>query len=306
MPCDILTSMKRLVVFVLMMCWLAPAFAFDTLRSQHFVFYAGPGGQKAAAYLAQSADTIMENMAGSLGLQVGAAIDVYLVPEFEEFYRARPDAGRLPSWAAGAAYPEKNLIVLLLNRGADLDKTFLHETHHMLLGQAFRGSERVPRWLDEGLAMIWADEWSLSRLNTMTMAVLSGKLLPMDELAEHFPSDLRAAETAYCQSFYFIAFLKGEFGDTAFRRFFLEYIKRKDFTGALHLAYQMDWPGLEKLWLKHTALRFSWIPLITSTSTLWFLAALLFIAGYIRKKRKARQILLAWQQEESCSPDTRH
>ena len=241
-----------------------------------------------------------------MGLQAGAVIDVYVVQDFEEFYRARPDAGRLPSWAAGAAYPEKNLIVLLLNRGSDLDKTFLHETHHMLLGQAFKGSERVPRWLDEGLAMIWADEWSLSRLNTMTMAVLSGKLLPMDELAGHFPSDLRAAEIAYCQSFYFIAFLKGEFGDEAFQRFFLEYIKHKDFTGALRLAYQMDWPELEKLWLKHTALRFSWIPLITSTSTLWFPAALLFIAGYIRKKHKARQILLAWQQEESCSPDTRH
>ncbi len=290
----------------LIICWLAPAFAFDTLRTQHFVFYAGPDGQKAAAYLAQNADTILETMAGDLGLQAGAVIEVYVVPEFEEFYRARPDARRLPSWAAGAAYPEKNLIVLLLNRGSDLDKTFLHETHHMLLGQAFRGSERVPRWLDEGLAMIWADEWSLSRLNTMTMAVLSGKLMPMDELAEHFPSDLRSAETAYCQSFYFIAFLKGEFGDTAFQRFFLEYIKHKDFTGALHLAYQMDWPELEKLWLKYTALHFSWIPLITSTSTLWFLAALLFIAGYIRKKHKARQILLAWQQEESCSPDTRH
>ncbi|MBN2106365.1 MAG: hypothetical protein JW832_02995 [Deltaproteobacteria bacterium] len=298
--------MKRLFVLVLILCWLAPAFASAPLRTQHFVFYAGPEGQKAAAYLAQSADAILQNMAASLGMQPGAVIDVHVVRDFEELYRSRPDAGRLPSWAAGAAYPEKNLIVLLINRGAGLDKTFLHETHHMLLGQAFKGGERVPRWLDEGLAMIWADEWSLSRLNTMTMAVLSGKLLPMDELAVHFPSDLRAAEIAYCQSFYFIAFLKSEFGNEAFQRFFREYIKHKDFTGALRLAYKMDWSELEKLWLKHTTLRFSWIPLITSTSTLWFAAALLFIAGYIRKKRKARQILLAWQQEESCSPDTRH
>jgi hypothetical protein len=298
--------MKRLFILVLILCWLAPAFAFAPLRTQHFVFYAGAEGQKAAAYLAQSADAILQHMAASLGMQAGAVIDVYMVQDFEEWYRLRPDAGRLPSWAAGAAYPEKNCIVLLLNRGGDLDKTFLHETHHMLLWQAFKGSERVPRWLDEGLAMIWANEWSLSRLNTMTMAVLSGKLLPMDELARHFPSDLRAAEIAYCQSFYFIAFLKSEFGDEAFKRFFLEYIKHKDFTGALRLAYKMGWPELEKLWLKHTTLRFSWIPLITSTSTLWFAAALLFIAGYIRKKRKARQILLAWQQEESCSPDIRH
>jgi hypothetical protein len=298
--------MKRLFVSVLLICWLAPAFAFETVRTQQFVFYARPEGQKAAAYLAQNADTTMQTMAASLGLQAGAVIDVYVVQEFEEFYRARPDAGRLPSWAVGAAWPEKNLIVILLNRGSDIDTVFLHEMHHMLLGQAFRGAEHVPRWLDEGLAMIWANEWSLSRLTTMTMAALSHKLLPMDELAEHFPNDLHTAEIAYCQSFYFIAFLKGQFGDEAFQRFFLEYTKYKDFRGALRLTYQRDWAEIEKLWLKYTALHFSWIPLITSTSTMWFLAALLFIAGYIRKKYTARQILRAWQQEESCSPETLH
>ena len=59
--------MKRLFILVLSVCWLAPAFAFDPLRTQHFVFYAGPEGQKAAAYLAQSADTILQTMAASLG-----------------------------------------------------------------------------------------------------------------------------------------------------------------------------------------------------------------------------------------------
>ena len=298
--------MKRLLVIVLLLCSLAPAFAFDTVRTQHFVFYAQPEEQKAAAYLAQLADTTVETMAASLGLQVSAVIDVYVVQEFEEFYRARPDAGRLPSWAAGAAWPEKNLIVIFLNRGGTIDKTFMHETHHILLGQAFKGAEHVPRWLDEGLAMAWAGEWSLSRMTTMTMAALSHKLMPMDELAEHFPIDVRTAEIAYCQSFYFIAFLKGQFGDEAFQRFFLEYTKHRDFRGALRLTYQLDWADIEKLWLKYTALHFSWIPLITSTSTMWFLAALLFIAGYIRKKRQGRKILRAWQQEESCSPDTRH
>jgi hypothetical protein len=193
-------------------------------------------------------------------------------------------------------------MLLLTGRGGDIDAVFIHEANHILLGQAFRGAERVPRWLAEGLAMTWADEWSLSRLTTMTMAALSGRLLPMDELAEGFPADLQSAETAYCQSFYFLAFLKAEYGGEAFQRFFQEYAKNKDFRGALRLAYKMEWPDLEKQWLKYVALHFSWLPLITSTSTLWFAAALLFIAGYIRKKHRGRQQLRAWEQEESCRP----
>ena len=66
-PCDILMSMKQLFVLVLIVCWLAPAFAFAPLRTQHFVFYAGAEGQKAAAYLAQSADAILQTHGGKPG-----------------------------------------------------------------------------------------------------------------------------------------------------------------------------------------------------------------------------------------------
>jgi len=298
--------MKQLLIFMILLCATPSARAFEAVRTRQFVFYACPEDRTAAEYLARTADATLQGMAAALGLPAGGAIEVYVVQDIEKFYRARPDAGRLPSWAAGAAWPEKNLIVLLPGRGGDIDKTFLHEMNHILLGRAFQSAERVPHWLSEGLAMIWADEWSLQRLATMTMAALSGKLLPMDELADHFPADLRTAEIAYCQSFYFISFLKQQFGSDAFQHFFLEYTKYKDFKGAVRLAYQMDWEDLEKLWRKYIALHFSWLPLITSTSTLWFLATLLCIAGYIRKKHRARHILRAWQQEEACSPDTLH
>ncbi len=200
--------------------------------------------------------------------------------------------------AAGAAWPAKSLILILSGSGNDIAKTFLHEMNHILLGRAFRGAGRIPRWLSEGLAMIWADEWSLQRLTTMTMAALTGRLLPMDLLADRFPADLRRAEIAYCQSYYFIAFLKQEFGSEAFQRFFSEYAKYRDFKSAMRLAYQMEWYELEKLWTRHVTRSFSWLPLITSASTLWFLMALLFIAAYMRKKHRNRQILRAWQEEE--------
>ena len=77
----------------------------------------------------------------------------------------------------------------------------------MLLGRAF-GSGHVPRWLQEGMAIIIAGEWSLQRLSTMTMAVLTGNVLRMDDIAHAFPRDKHRAELAYCQSFYFISFLR--------------------------------------------------------------------------------------------------
>jgi len=51
LPCGILIRMKWLLVMVLLLCSLAPACAFDTVRTQHFIFYARPDGQKPASIL---------------------------------------------------------------------------------------------------------------------------------------------------------------------------------------------------------------------------------------------------------------
>ena len=49
----------------------------------------------------------------------------------------------------------------------------------------------------------------------------------------------------------------------------------------------MHWDEIEELWLEYLKLRFSWIPILFSTGTLWFLASLVFIWGYVHKKRKS-------------------
>ncbi len=253
--------------------------------------------------LINEADSIAQSVIDELGLPLEKPVDVIVASTIEDFNRVQPQGSRVPSWAVGVAYPSQNLISLLSpkahQRGhIDLLKTFQHELIHIALGQAFKGKENVPRWLDEGLAMIAADEWSLSRLSTITFAVLGRSLIPMDEIITSFPWDPRQAELAYCQSFYFISFLKGKFGNAAFKNFLQEYIRNKDFHQALRNAYQISWPEMEKLWLDYLRLRFSWVPLITSSTTLWFLATLIFLLGYLRKRRMNRLKLAEWTREE--------
>jgi len=55
---------------------------------------------------------------------------------------------------------------------------------------------------------------------------------------------------------------------------------------------------LEDEWMAYLKMRASWIPLATSGATVWFVASLLFVAGYWRKRRKARATLRRWEEEE--------
>ncbi len=288
-----------LLVFSFISCYPAEA----AQRQQTTFFRFQSAQHHLPRLLVQNADAIARQIIDDLGLPLHQPIDVLIASTIAEFQRLQPAGARVPAWAIGVAYPQHNLIILLSpavrQRGPiDIIKTFQHEVLHIILGQAFAGTDQVPRWLNEGLAMIAANEWSMARLSTMTFAVLGRKLIPMQELAASFPADPDQAHIAYCQSFYFIAFLKGRFGSDSFKTFLKEYTRHKNFQRAIRDTYQLPWEKMEDLWRDYLRLRFSWIPLITSSTTLWFLATLLFILGYARKKRLNRLQLEQWNREE--------
>jgi hypothetical protein len=288
-----------ILLFSVIVC--PPVFAAQIQRTSFFRFQAD--ANQIPPILLNNADAIAQDMMSSLGLPLQKPVDVMIASSAAEFQRIQPAGSRVPVWAIGVAYPQQNLIILLSpvvrQRGTiDIVQTFQHEVLHIILGQAFKGKENVPRWLDEGLAMIVANEWSMARLSTMTFAVLGRKLIPMQQLTEGFPWDPDQAQIAYCQSFYFISFLKGKFGSDVFKIFLRNYTAHKNFQQAISDTYHVQWDEMEDLWHDYLRLRFSWIPLITSSTTLWFLATLVFILGYLRKKRMNRLKLKEWTREE--------
>ena len=143
----------------------------------------------------------------------------------------------------------------------------------------------------------------LSSMATMTGAVLTGTVLPMEDITKHFPYEESHARIAYAQSFYFISFLKRKFGNSSFQRFLTKYSKYQNFNLAIRKTYFIDWWEMEDLWLQYLRLRFNWIPIITSTGFIWFAASLIFILGYFIKKRKSRLKLKQWEEEEKIIYD---
>jgi hypothetical protein len=272
-----------------MLCSQPPAAAERTQLSSTYFTIEGNAGDRTALFLAEHADSIAESVSKQIGFAFRARVHVIVAPDQERFYSVQPAGARVPDWAVGVAYPHRSLIVLLKDPRGNILKTFEHEVCHILLGRAFGSDHQVPRWLHEGMAIIVAGQWNMQRLSTMTMAVLTGSLLSMEDITHAFPRDKRRAELAYCQSFYFISFLKSKFGDDEFRNFLSVYSSCKDFKLALWKTYFLRWDEIEEQWLDYLKVRFSWIPILFSTGALWFLASLVFIWGYVHKKRKARK-----------------
>ncbi|MCJ7663835.1 MAG: hypothetical protein MUO24_06305, partial [Desulfobacterales bacterium] len=72
-----------------------------------------------------------------------------------------------------------------------------------------------------------------------------------------------------------------------------------DAETALRQATGLGLRDLERRWKEDLKRRFSWIPIVTSFFSLWFLASLLFLLGYWLKRRRTKKILEEWEREEA-------
>jgi len=273
-----------------------------TITTPHFSFSFYPEDENAVRSLIEEAEGLRREITADLGLDPEGITRVYLAPTLS-MYQALQPCGKIHAWSRAVAYPSQNLIIILSPRATRpsnmaLSTIFKHEFTHIVLGRAFQGTEDIPHWLHEGVAMYESREWDFRRISAITRAVLTGTLIPLSEITRHFPQDENRAELAYCQSFYLISFLINKYGRPPFHRFIREYSLGSPLNRVLVEIYGMDLDQLEEQWQGYLRMRFSWIPIITSATALWFFLALLFILAYAKKRKVKRQLYEQWDKEE--------
>jgi len=268
---------------------LAPAFLEARLDTEHFSIFHRPENELVARELAVEVEEIRARIQADLGTRRPARARVMLAVDYDDMQAAAPSGVKVPVWAAGMAFSRLNLILLRIKgsspREESIVEVFAHEWAHVALAHA-TAFRPVPRWFNEGFAMYEADQWSFSRAGTLASAVISDRLFSLETLTDSFPTRLDDVSLAYAQSIDFISFLLEEYGQKRFHRLIRLLAEDWTFLSALKEAYETGLHVLEKKWREDLKLRFTWIPLITGTATLWFLATLIFLLAYIKKRKR--------------------
>jgi hypothetical protein len=303
--------MKRAITLLFFSVILAlpeilPAASWLELSTAHFSLRYQGSEQKMAIFLLKKAEETREATAHAIGSVPPAPCLIYLAPSWEAFQAAQP-AGEPPSWSVGTAYPALNLIILRSPRGMkgdgiDIEQVLRHEYAHLALATALKGHE-APPWLAEGFAMLQSRGWSLSWTYVLSRGVLTKGLIPLEQLSHGLPEDDYQAELAYAEYFSFVSYIKTELGPEALPRLMRGLSYGLDTETALRQATGLGLKDLERRWKEDLKRRFSWIPLVTSFFSLWFLASLLFLLSYWLKRRRAKRKLAEWEREETSTQD---
>jgi len=223
-------------------------------------------------------------------------IRVIVAPEQSDW--AQP----VPTWVSGYAISQQHLIVVLPERVVgypydSLESLFAHEIAHIVIGQA-AGGQSVPRWFDEGLAMVAAHSWDIEDRARLAWAIMMGNPTTLNDLEQHFHQDRASAHEAYVLSHAFVRYGIQQFGDAWPKQLLASLKHGASFqeafvrTTAQSLEHaQADFWDEQSLWT-------NWIPVFTSSVALWL--GILGLAFYVFKKQRQRAEALQqeWKEEE--------
>ena len=241
---------------------------------------------------------------GLFGLErAGLPIRVALAPD------GSPEAQAVEDWVAGYAYGALGRVVLLVDRtprypDGTLEELLDHEVAHVLISRA-SGNRPVPRWFNEGLAMVAGHEWGIGDSSRLTLAMVTRNEVSVAELDTLFAGHRGQVGRAYALSGALVRDLLRRYGSNAAARILSDVRLGLSFNEAVRRTTGRDVASLEASFWRRHSFTYRWVPFLTSSLTLWIGITLLAVYAFGRRRKRDAEIRARWELEEALEEDRR-
>jgi len=226
----------------------------------------------------------------------GPPIRVVLAPEDSELARATP------SWIAGFAHGASSRLVLFPSRSVryphdSLEAVLRHEVAHILIARAAAG-QAVPRWFNEGLAVVAERAWHFEDRRQLAWALVSADDVRMDDVNDLFQAGPSGAGRAYALASAFVRHIINTQGPDVPARILDAVASGIPFGVAFERATGRSLVDTERGFHAELTSWTRWLPLLTSPFVLWTIVALLALCAiYVRRRRSAER-RRQWEEED--------
>jgi hypothetical protein len=233
------------------------------------------------------------------GLHIPPQIRITLVAEDDLRARATP------AWIVGVASGPRDIAIFPERIGMypydSLEAVVWHEVVHLALA-AQAGDQALPRWFHEGVAMAVEKGWGITSQAQLLAAGGSAGLADLERL---FQSETQPeTATAYLLATALVSALRQRHG-AAVPGAIVDRVARGDSFAEAFALETGDTPdeAAARAWQIYRRWT-SWIPVVTSTFSIWIGILTLAVAAFLAAQRKRWRRRRLWDQEELGAPDT--
>jgi hypothetical protein len=207
----------------------------------------------------------------------------------QEFADLALPGDRPADWNRAYSYPAENIVVLEARSLSESDgnASLRHEFLHVALGQL--GGD-WPHWFHDGLAMfLTGQRYSISQYAALFQAVQQDRIFSFQDLKDRWPEQPSDVQIAYAQSVSFVAFLVDAHGMAALGELIDGVVAGRPFETAFARAFKASVWFEEMAWRAQLPSRYSWLPILTSSSTLWALLACVCLGASLRLRARRQR-----------------
>jgi len=228
--------------------------------------------------------------------EAGPPIEVILATENSKLAR------QVSPWIVGFALDAPELVVIFPARSPGYpDNTLVdvlrHEITHVLIQRA-SGHGVLPRWFNEGLAMSAERGWRFQDQSQLLYELVLGPRSSLDELDRLFSGDRSAQTRAYALAGAFVRYILQQHGAKVPAEVLMRVKQGSSFetafadvTGTTAAHAESEFWDRQRIWT-------TWIPLLTSSATVWIVVTLLAMWAIQRRRKKSAEIERRWEEEE--------
>jgi len=296
----LLLATRPVFLWLLAMAWAASASADgqrQTLYGRDVVALFHEPDRAAALTAVEAADDLSARLQTELGYQLGRRAAIIVCSTHAELER---EAGRWQGvWVLGLAIPEADRVLVKALPQATLRRVTRHELAHLFLSKALGEDDAIaPRWLHEGAAKYYSDDWSDGERVLLSEALREGKLYRVGQLAT-FPTNPDQAAIAYAESYVLVKYLVSVDPSHGLASFVANLKETRDPARAFRRAYGLTEAEVDAR-LREAISRQSHgvAPAWGMQAALFFAMAILFVFAYLRVRRRSREIRQRMEEEE--------
>jgi hypothetical protein len=289
-----MTFLRAAFLFFLV---LFPLPAAGQVKPPRLIVEAPPGFEPTAERLrAVSPDELASAMRLGGLTDPGPPIRVIVAPE------GSGPASLVSPWVSGYAISDRGLVVVMPQRvgsypDSSLEDLLRHEVAHVLVSRA-SGDRPLPRWFHEGMAMIAGGSWGFDDRSRLTLALLADRPVSLGELEGRFSGGQSEVNRAYAIAGSFVRDLFDRYGSEAAPRVLAGVARGLSFEDAFREATGATLAQAESAFWSRQTFWYRWVPVLTSSVTLWLLITMLALWAIRRRRARDAALRRIWDEEE--------
>jgi len=274
----------------------------DSIR----VFYMDANKNLAEETIAIS-DKILNELQSIIKLPFKGDVNIFLANDENTWEKLTHE--KLPDWSQAVTKSKTGVVYLLINRedGKSLVTVLRHELFHVLIGKNF-SSGIIPRWFEEGTAMLFAKESFSDFTATLSKANITKSLMTLDEIENVLKFQKSKANLAYAESYLGVKMIVDALEWEGIQKILTQVNQNKNWETTFHSILEMDKDQFEWKLFEYIEDHYKWSFILQSEILFWvllpFIAVLVFISIRLRNYRTIRR----WEEEDNqpiqfVSPD---